>query len=291
MNNKLYIGIIVVLTAVVGFLAYKVYTQKETIVYVNEQNQIISDERETLALDLEMMRMSYDTLQTDNEEMITRIEEQRTEIEKLIKKAKNKDYDLSKLKKETETLRTIMKGYIHTIDSLNIENERLLAERNQMEGRAVTAEERSKQLEQDVNTRDEVINKGSVLSAGEFTNTGVFVRSNGKEEETDRASRAEGLKSCFTVRKNQIVKPGARNVYLRIIAPDGKVLPNKSGSPTIKVGGTEEVYSVSREIEYQNNDLDVCVYYEAQGDLAKGSYKIFIYENGNTIGSTDVVLR
>jgi len=291
MNNKLYIGVIAALAAITIFLGYKVYTQKETIVYVNEQNQIITDERDKITLDLEMMKMSYDTLQTDNEEMKMRIAEQTSEIEGLIKKAKNKDYDISKLKKEAETLRSIMKGYIHTIDSLNIENERLFAERNAMESRATTAELKTKELQQDVSLKEEVISKGSVLSTGTYANSGVNVRSNGKQDETERASRAEMLKSCFTVRKNQIVKPGTKNIYLRIVGPDGKVLPNKEGNTTIKVNGEDTEYSVTREIEYQNDDLDVCVYYTVQTDLVKGNYKIFIYEGGQTIGTTDLVMK
>ena len=40
-------------------------------------------------------------------------------VEKLDKKSKKDWRQIYKLKKEAETLRGIMKGYIHTIDSLN----------------------------------------------------------------------------------------------------------------------------------------------------------------------------
>lgn len=290
MNNKVYIGIIAVLTVLVVYLGFEIKNAKEQIVYVDREKNTIMDERDVLAVELEQMRMSYDTLQTDNAEMASKIAEQQTELESLIKKAKNKDYDIKKLKAEAETLRTIMKGYIHQIDSLQQENDRLFAEKEAESMRANQAENRSKELETDLNSSKEMISKGSVLSTGEFANTGINVKGSGKQVETDRAGRSEMIKSCFTVRKNAIVKGGTKNLYMKIIGPDGKVLPGKDVS-TIMVNGAEESVSVSREIDYQNQDTDVCVYYNASSELKKGNYKIFVYEGGAQIGQSELILK
>jgi hypothetical protein len=98
------------------------------------------------------------------------------------------------------------------------------------------------------------------------------------------------IKSCFTVRKNAIVKPGTKQLHLKIVGPDGKVLAGK-GTASITVNGASESVSVSREIDYQNQDTDVCVFYTAQGELKKGNYKIFVYEGGNMIGQSDLGLK
>jgi hypothetical protein len=74
------------------------------------------------------------------------------------------------------------------------------------------------------------------------------------------------------------------------VGPDGKVLPGKD-TGSITVNGKSEDYSVSREIDYQNQDTDVCVYYTAQGELKKGNYKIFIYEGNSLIGNSDLSLK
>jgi hypothetical protein len=290
MNNKIYIGIIAVLLCVVGWLAWKVNTKEVLIVNQQGKIQSVTDERDILAVELEAMKMGYDTLKTDNEEMAGKILEQKSEIAALIKKAKNKDYDLAKLKKETETLRTIMKGYIHQIDSLQQANERLFAEKEAEANRANQAENRSKELEGDLNTAKDMVSKGSVLSTGDFANTGINLRSSGKQVETERASKSEMIKSCFTVRKNPIVKPGAKTIYLRILSPDGTLLPGKE-SATVNIDGKNESVSVGREIDYQNQDLDVCVFYTAQGELKKGNYKIQVFESGRMIGVSDLSLK
>ncbi|MFM1998645.1 MAG: hypothetical protein RL204_592 [Bacteroidota bacterium] len=290
MSNKVYIGIIAVLTVLCVYLGFQIKNANEKIVYIDREKNTIMDERDVLAVELEQIKMGYDTLQTDNAEMAAKIAEQQSQLESLIKKAKNKDYDISKLRAETETLRTIMKGYIHQIDSLQQANERLYAEKEAEAMRANNAESRGKELETDLNSKNEILSKGAVLTTGEFSNTGINLRSSGKQVDTDRASKSEMIKTCFTVRKNSIAKAGTKNIVLRIVGPDGKVLPGKDAG-TVTVNGQAEATSVVRPIDYQNEDTDVCVYYTAQGELKKGSYKIYVYESNYLIGQTDLSLK
>jgi hypothetical protein len=86
------------------------------------------------------------------------------------------------------------------------------------------------------------------------------------------------------------VKPGQKNIYLRIVGPDGKVLPGKDAG-TVTVDGQAQPASVVRQVDYQNEDTDVCVYYTAQGELKKGSYKIYVYEGNSLIGQSDLTLK
>jgi hypothetical protein len=292
MSNKVYIGVIAVLLGVVGYMAYSLKEKDEKIVYINQEKGTVMDERAGLEVELQAMRMSYDTLSTDNEELLAKANEQKAQIDALIKKVRNKDFNISKLQAEAETLRTIMKGYIHTIDSLNVENERLAVEKGQAIDRAVNAEKHGAELENDLNSKNEMLSKGSVLSTGEFANTGIKERNTGKQVDTDRASRTESIKSCFTLRKNAIVKPGVKAIYMSVVGPDGKVLTGKSAA-TVKVGGVDTQYSVTREVDYQQQDVDVCFFYQAvEGfEFKKGNYKIFIYEGGNMIGQSDLALK
>jgi hypothetical protein len=64
-------------------------------------------------------------------------------------------------------------------------------------------------------------------------------------------------------------------------------------SGTVSVGGADTPYSVTREVDYQQNDTDVCVYYTANEgyEYQKGNYKVLIYESGNQIGSSTFVLK
>lgn len=292
MSNKVYIVIIAVLLGVLGFMAYKINSQDKQYVYISQEYANLDEDRKELAVELEAMKMNYDTLSVTNSEMQAKIDEQENELSILLKKVKNKDYDITKLKAEANTLRSIMKNYIHQIDSLNQANQLLTAERNAEAERANSAEAKGKELEGELNTSKEMNAKGSVLTTGEYVNTALFERNSGKQVDTDRASKTEMIKSCFRIRKNPIAKPGMRTLYMAVIGPDNKVLTGKT-SGNISVGGAETAYSVTREVDYQQNDADVCVYYTANEgyEFQKGNYKINVYESGGLIGSSNITLK
>jgi hypothetical protein len=292
MSNKVYISIIAVLLIAVGVMAWNLNKKDKEIVYISQEYSNLDDERQELAVELESMKLQYDTLTVTNDEMQSKIDEQENELSSLLKKLKNKDYDIKKLKSEAETLRGIMKNYIYQIDSLNKLNQQLAMERDAESSRANSAEAKGRELEGELSTSKEMNAKGSILSTGEYQNLALFERNSGKQVETDRAAKTEMIKSCFKIRKNPIAKPGLRTLYMSVVGPDGKVLAGKSGG-TIKVGGEDLQYSVTREVEYNQTDTDVCVYYSANEGYVfqKGSYKINLYESGNQIGTSNVTLK
>ena len=161
--------------------------------------------------------------------MTTQIEttnEKKAWIEKLLKEAKKHKNDASiikQLKKETQTLRSIMQSYIRTIDSLGVLNKTLTDEKTS----ALQAldKEREKQTEL-VKQKEELqttISKGSLLFCSKTKATAVFFRKSGKKEvETARASKAEKIKVSFMLGENRIAKMGPKDVYLRIITPGGQ---------------------------------------------------------------------
>jgi len=276
----------------VGIMAYNLNKKEKEIVYISQEYANLDTERQDLAVELESMKIQYDTLSVTNTEMQAKIDEQENELAALLKKVKNKDYDIRKLKAEAETLRGIMKNYIAQIDSLNRANAQLTAERDSESQRANSAEAKGRELESELNTSREMTAKGSVLSTGEFQNIALRERNSGKSVETDRASKAETIKSCFNIRKNTIAKPGNRVIQMAVIGPDGQVLTGKK-SGTTTINGAQVQYSESREVEYQQADTDVCIYFTANEgyEYKKGNYKIFIYEGGNMIGTSSITLK
>jgi len=48
------------------------------------------------------------------------------------------------------------------------------------------------------------------------------------------------------------------------------------------------VFSANREVDYQNKDIDMCIFFDSNGELAKGAYKITLYMDGYMIGYTEL---
>lgn len=292
MNNKVYIGVIAVLLLACAYLGYNLSKKGEEVVQKTEENEGLEMERQQLELDLQKMSFSYDTLKTENSYMMAEMAAQRTEIEDLLKKVKDKNWSVSKLKKEAETLRSIMKGYIVTIDSLNQLNQNLMAENTELTQRVNAVEGENTELLERQENMEGLIATGKVLQTTAVEATAIRLTSGGNQRETNRSGKTEMIKACFTLMENPIAKPGEKNLYMRIIAPDGSVLPNKDGAATIEIKNEGvQNYSVARTIDYNNQRMDVCVFYTVQNELEKGDYKMFIYEDGSKIGTIDLALK
>ncbi|MDG1262281.1 MAG: hypothetical protein P8H59_02445 [Flavobacteriales bacterium] len=292
MNNKVYIGVIAVLLMACAYLGYNLSKKGDEVVQKTEEIGGLEIERQSLELELQKMSFSYDTLRTENSYMMAEMAAQRTEIEDLLKKVKDKNWSVSKLKKEASTLRSIMKGYIVTIDSLNQLNQNLMAENDELNQRVTTVEGENDELLQRQENMEGLIATGQVLQTASVSATAIRLTSGGNQRETNRSSKTEMIKACFTLMENPIAKPGEKNLYMRIIAPDGSVLANKDGNATREFNGEGvQNFSVSRTIDYNNQRMDVCVFYTVQSDLEKGDYKMFIYEEGNRIGTIDLALK
>lgn len=294
MNNKRYIAIIVALLLVCGFLAYNLSERGETITAITEERDDIEIDRRELELDLQKMRFSYDTLATENSVLMAEMADQRMQIDDLLKKVKDRNYSVSKLKKETDTLREIMKGYVYTIDSLNTMNQALIAENTEMRSQVEQVTTQNQELLERQQNMEGLISTGQMLQTTALNATAVKLRSSGKQVEITRAGRADMIKACFTIVENRIAKPGNKELYMRIVAPDGKVLPSKEANATRNFGEEGELpYSVMRTIDFNNSSMDVCIFYTVEDgyDLTKGDYKVYIYEGPNRIGIVDLGLK
>ena len=71
--------------------------------------------------------------------------------------------------------------------------------------------------------------------------------------------------------------------------PDGYVLTTEA-MPTFEFEGSAITYSAMREVDYQNADLEVGIYFNSTG-FAPGTYKVELYMEGRMIGSNDIVMR
>jgi hypothetical protein len=251
----------------------------------------VTTEKDNVTLLLEGMLSSYDTLKTENEQITVEMAAQRDQVEQLLDQVKRGKYDLSKARKEAETLRKIMKGYVVTIDSLNQLNQALTAEnvtirqelgevKGQREAIASKAQELEGQLA-----------KGAVLHTTSITSSALFMRPNGKQVETDRAKRAEMVKCCFTLGENKVTQGGDKTIYMRVISPDGKVLRATDTDNRFRFEGVEGEFSARREVNYQNSPVDVCIFWNGTEEMRTGQYNVEVYESGALVSKSSFNLK
>lgn len=274
---------IAVLAIVCAFLGAKLYVNNQAYNKLTGEYGQLELSKEQVVFDLEKMRFSYDTLQTESSMMVAEIAAQRDRIEGLITQVKNGNWALSKAKKEAETLRTIMKGYIATIDSINQLNVALAEENLAMKERVEEVQDRNDKLELRQVNMEEIIAAGQVLQCSDVNAVGVRLLSSGRQRETTRADRADMIKVCFTLLENAIAESGDKNLFLNVLDPDSNLLVFEQGAD----------FSAKRTIDYTNNRLNACIFYSADEavELTSGVYQIEVLEEDVVIGETMIELR
>ncbi len=279
--------VVVLLLIVLAGLTYVYYQQKQN---AKETETQLLAEKDSISQNLLNLMTDYKELETDNDSLNQKLVREQQNAKKLydelqstkrISYAKIKEYQ-----KELGTLRSIMKDMLHDIDSLNAMNKELIAENIKVKEEAATAKQTVKELEQKTEELNTQVAKGSVVKARDVVAMGVSRKGN----EMTRARRVEKIRACFTLNENTIAKAGNRLVYMRIVGPDDYVLA-KAETDVFDFEGEKIVFSANREVDYQNKDIEMCIYYDSNGELLKGTYKVTLYMDGYMIGYSEFTLK
>jgi len=294
-TNRALIFLLVLLSLALGVTLWKYFELRRTLDQKGNEIELLSDERGELESELEEMLNELDTLETDNDSMKVELAQRKLEVQELLDKVKDKDYAIYKLKKETRTLRTIMKGYVVTIDSLNTLNI-VLREENQ-EVRSSLSQERSKSQKLE-KTNQNLSSKVALASRLDVSNVKVFgikVKRDLTGKETDRAKRTDKLRACFTVDVNRVAEMEKKDLYLRILAPDGKILAaGDTDEYRFEFNGVDGYYSDKLTIEYDRNAKEYCLDWSKPNEdyeMMEGTYTLFLYAEDYEMASTKYELR
>ncbi|MFO7658507.1 MAG: hypothetical protein R6W78_15725 [Bacteroidales bacterium] len=274
------IGLLTVAITVIGIMYYN--NNKE----LTEEKQLIVEEKMDLERQLNEMIIEYDDLKTQNDSINTLLDSEQDKIKRLLKIDASNAQKIKLYKQELETLRKVMRSYVVQIDSLNTKNRELTEENIQVRTELAKVEEDRSQLTQEKETLSSQVAKASLLSAKNIIAEGL----NSRSKPNTRGSKIEKVRVCFTVRENSIAKPGKKIIYLRLVRPDEVVL-TAGGSTMIEVNGGQIVYTSYRELEYENKDIEMCIFWDKTEELIAGTYNVFLYAEGSEIGNTTFDLK
>lgn len=252
-------------------------------------NELLRADRDSIQNDLGRLMEDYDNLQISNDSISRSLDIERERADSLMTRLKKeRSWNLAKIKqyeKEVGTLRTIMKGYVRQIDSLNTLNKQLIKENVGYRKEISTARLRAEMAEEKAAELDNKVKVGAVLRARDIRLTAL----NDRSKPVSRVKNASRLRVDFVLSANELATPGNRAVYVRITSPDGYVLTTEQ-MPTFEFEGERLSYSAMREVDYQNQDLEVGIYFNSTG-FAAGTYTVELYSEGRLIGSTQIVMK
>jgi hypothetical protein len=251
----------------------------------------LTEDKLTLELNLEQLRSDYDELQTSNDTLNVRLIEEREKVDILIDRLKKTEAtdraQIRQYEKELGLLREIMRGYVRQIDSLNVLNQQLRAETVLAKNEAQESNRKYENLVKHADTLTAQVEKGSVVKVRDI----AVIAITKKGKETNRRRNTVQIKTCFTLIENSIAPRGFRNVYVRVKGPD-KIVLAQADNNYFTIDGEQLIYSAVREIDYQGNDLEVCIFYGGSGEkFTKGEYTVDVYSGGALVATGQVLLR
>lgn len=295
-NNKILWVLLLLLlggNGTFGFLWWKEKNRADKVV-VERQEVIV--ERDNVKNDLLRLQEEYSKLESSDKLVQAELEAKRAEIAELIvqaEKHKNDAYIISKLRKETETLRTIMKHFVVQIDSLNTFSKTVIAEKDKVSADLTAEKGVTTQLTKDKDALQNTVNIGSILKAENPTVKGVKFKSGGKKEvETTKASRVERIKVSFVIGENKIAKQGVKPVYVRLMSPDGKeICKSADEGNMVKFNGSKGYYAAKQDINYKNEEVAVEVLCASPSGFLPGKYLIDIICDDVIVGQTSIMLK
>ncbi|MDD2419449.1 MAG: hypothetical protein EOM16_04070 [Bacteroidia bacterium] len=258
-----------------------------------DRNGMINDltvEKDQLTEQMFQLRDDYQILNTNNDSLNAELSREKEKVEQLIERVqKTEATNRSKIRqyeKELGTLRSIMRSYIHQIDSLNTLNISLRKDVAQAKEQAKETRQRYDELRTTTDEYAKKVEVGSVLKGRGFILTAI----NSRDNDTDRSSRVAKLKTCLHLVENSIAVKGPRRIYIRVKGPDG-ILMTTSQQQIFTSAGEQMIYSAVREVDYQGSELEVCIFFASNQPFVKGVYTVDVYTEESLLGSADLLLR
>ena len=276
-------AMIAVAALLAGALAY-VLIQKNTLVgQLNIEKQELTDQIVALQGDYEALSSDYDSINLQ-------LDSSREEVAQLVERIKKTEatnrVKMRQYEKELGTLRSIMRGYIVQIDSLNQLNHKLTADAAAARKDAAEHRRLNEKLTAQVEDLSGKVATGSVIKARgmrleAYNNAGKMV---------DRSKNVTRLMVTLSLVENALAEAGPVRVYVRVKDPAGNLLDDGRGA-SFTIGGETLPATASREVDYQGQEVELSIYVNNIPAFDKGIYTAEAYTSQAKLGSAELMLR
>ncbi len=290
-NSGLKLVIVVLALLLTGSLFY-IYSLTKDAKQLATEMTTVKNERQNVLDSLDVLRATYDKALEDKTAMSDDLIAEREKVVNLISDLKKSRGDVASMQKyrgQYLKLQENMKNLMKENEALKKANETLTMQRDS----TINVVGEQKKLMDTLASRNEnlakVVEKGSKLVVMNLKTQAFKEKSSGKQVETEKASRANRLKVCFTIAANEIAKSGEKKYYVQIIDANNNVIGQKK---TESFGSYSLTYSFTTTVIYNKTNMDVCeLLVTNEDELTKGSYFVNIFDKADLVSKTVFTLK
>jgi hypothetical protein len=285
MGLKIALGIALVLFLGTAFYSLNLYKES------NKTKKDLTEQKQLVMNDLNAMAKQYDAAISENSVANKNLTDARERIQGLIDSLKISETNVRSLwryKQKYVSLQKEMDFLLAENDSLKVQNSYLATS---LDSTRVRLEERTMFTDSLLiqNTAlAEVVNNAAVLSAVNLKGYGVIERTSGKLIPTERATRTDKLRVCFTVAKNNLVQAGDQELYVQVIDPKNNTL---GANEQITFDEKTLNYSIISKFNYESANLDICEFVSGPEKFEKGRYIVNVFNEKDLVSTSEFTLK
>lgn len=295
-KKTFYIILIIILILLNAFFAYNNYRARQANLRLEAEKKALSIELDSIDAQLVRTNMRLDSMTGVN----IGLDSQLLSMKKDLEDKRNQIATLLRSKKELDKARIL-------INALKSDNQKYLAQMDSMNkmilalsdtvrmkeaiNRQLQNEKTQLLTEKTLLTRK--VQLSSLLIPENVQATGVFMKSSDREVPTTKAKKTEKLKVCFDVPENRGVDAGEKTILVRILNPQGATIAveaSGSGMFTTETGEQQQ-YTTLAKFNYNNQKQNVCLHWSQTQAFGAGIYKVYFYQDGHELGSSEFELR
>ena len=289
-TTKIIIGILILALLILVIWTFRQRTQLTSLIDEKELEKIdLQNQLDSVIADHNKTKQAYGALSDSLKAKDSVIQANAVEIRNLL----GTKWEYLKVSKKLARLQIIAQGYVRQMDSLYTVNQELHAENEKIRQDFRNEQTKSQSLVKDKEELTAKVNNAAILAAYDVTATPLKLKGGDKETPTDKASRTDRVKVCFTIGENPLVKAGRKNLYICICRPD-KIVVTKTKYDMFIFNGQSLPYSVREDILYEGKSMNLCVKWTKKDNdkpAMKGTYTVTVYTDDKEIGSGTFQLK
>lgn len=290
-KSKIYFFIIALL-ALVATNTYFYLKYKNTTDYTFQlSNEKVLMQEEINQIEAELNRLSEENMQF-SEALKNSQDSVRNLIGNLRTQLKSNNLsqqDLAKAQEEITVLRQNINSYKVEIADLKENQNDNLTEQDRLRKEIQIKDEQLAVLTESHDELEQKIEDASYLQVSKINLLGLRDRGNGRENVENKFKKVDKIRIEFALVENNLVKKGMKNVYLRIIDPNGNLCTD--GNNFFHLNTTPMQYTTMTEINFTNLGENYVIDWVDLEKFKKGVYTILLYTENSTMGRASIVLN
>lgn len=291
-NSKIYFFVIAIvallLTNVYFYVKYKSSGEKLYTVALQKENLQIEVDR--IEAELDQIKNQSEEALPDNiqqEEQAARLIIE--DLRKSLENASITEAQLQTAREQINQLKLNVNNIKSNVDELRMQNELLKKENEELNNEIEAKRTEVEKLKEDNSNLNSKIGVASSIKVSNIHVNGIERNRKGVIGLETKAKRVEDLQIKFTIADNPLAKKGNKDVFVRVIDPQGNLIA--ANNNVFFIHGDKLQYTFKEVISFTNKGEEYEFYWRDADKFKKGAYTILLYADDAIMGRSSLVLK